>query len=342
MSEPRKRRSTGKVTLADVAKKAGVGSMTVSRALRTPDQVSEKLREKIQQVIDELGYIPNKAAGALASAESYSIALIVPSLLEKSCSMFIPSFQHRLNKAGYQLLLGYSDYSVDKEETLLSTFLESRPSGVVLFGGEHSKRTHQLLDSANIAVLEISEITSKPDFLNLGVDHFDIGKTCTKHLIEQGFSNVGFIGARGEHASLQRKLHGWQSAMIDNYLAPDHFLTTHEAPSSQLGAEGLARLLLRDSTLNALVCSHEEIAIGALFECHRRVVKVPTDIAIICLEGSTMAEHAYPSLTSAEIDYEHMGTRAAEKLINKIKGEPVDTITDIGFKLTRRASTAIN
>ncbi len=123
MSEPRKRRSTGKVTLADVAKKAGVGSMTVSRALRTPDQVSEKLREKIQQVIDELGYIPNKAAGALASAESYSIALIVPSLLDKSCSMFIPSFQYRLNKAGYQLLLGYSDYSVDKEETLLSTFL---------------------------------------------------------------------------------------------------------------------------------------------------------------------------------------------------------------------------
>ncbi|MEX0337367.1 LacI family DNA-binding transcriptional regulator, partial [Vibrio tubiashii] len=71
MSEPRKRRSTGKVTLADVAKKAGVGSMTVSRALRTPDLVSDKLREKIQQVVDELGYIPNKAAGALASAESY-------------------------------------------------------------------------------------------------------------------------------------------------------------------------------------------------------------------------------------------------------------------------------
>lgn len=122
MSETRKRRSTGNVTLADVAKQAGVGTMTVSRALRTPDLVSEKLREKIQQVVDELGYIPNKAAGALASAESYSIALILPSLVEKSCANFLPNFQHTLNKAGYQLLLGYSGYSVEQEEKLLCTF----------------------------------------------------------------------------------------------------------------------------------------------------------------------------------------------------------------------------
>ncbi|MGU3792920.1 LacI family DNA-binding transcriptional regulator [Vibrio diabolicus] len=342
MSEPRKRRSTGNVTLADVAKQAGVGTMTVSRALRTPELVSDKLREKIQQVVDELGYIPNKAAGALASAESYSIALIIPSLFEKACAHFLPSFQQALNKAGYQLLLGYSDYSIEQEEKLLSTFLESRPAGVVLFGSEHSQRTHQLLEASNTPVLEIAELSSKASYLNLGVDHFEVGKACTRHLIEQGFKNVGFIGARGNHSTLQRQLHGWQSAMIENYLIPDHFLTTHEAPSSQLGAEGLAKLLLRDSSLNALVCSHEEIAIGALFECHRRVLKVPTDIAIICLEGSSMGEHAYPSLTSAEFDYERMGTKAAEKLLHAIKGESEERPTSMGFKLKRRASTAIN
>ncbi|MDF5668288.1 LacI family DNA-binding transcriptional regulator, partial [Vibrio parahaemolyticus] len=170
MSEPRKRRSTGNVTLADVAKKAGVGTMTVSRALRTPELVSDKLREKIQQVVDELGYIPNKAAGALASAESYSIALIIPSLFEKACALFLPSFQQALNKAGYQLLLGYSDYSVEQEEKLLSTFLESRPAGVVLFGNEHSQRTNQLLEASNTPVLEIAELSSKASYLNIGVD----------------------------------------------------------------------------------------------------------------------------------------------------------------------------
>ncbi len=341
MSETRKRRSTGNVTLADVAKQAGVGTMTVSRALRTPDLVSEKLREKIQQVVDELGYIPNKVAGALASAESYSIALILPSLVEKSCAHFLPNFQHTLNKAGYQLLLGYSGYSVEQEEKLLCTFLEDRPAGVVLFGSHHSERTHQLLSSTNAHVLEIAELNSAARYMNIGVDYFEVGKLCTRHLIEQGFKNIGFIGARGNHSTLQKKLHGWQSAMIESYLTPDHFLTTHEAPSAQLGAEGLAKLLLRDSSLDALVCSHEEIAIGALFECHRRVLKVPSDIAIISLEGSSMAEHAFPSLSCAEYDYEKMGNRAAEKLLHAIKGDRFEAVTNLGFQLKRRASTLI-
>lgn len=342
MSEPRKRRSTGQVTLTDVAKQAGVGTMTVSRALRTPELVSDKLRDKIQKVIEDLGYIPNKAAGALASAQSYSIALILPSLLDKSCALFLPSFQQTLNKAGYQLILGYSDYSSEQEENLLSTFLESRPAGVVLFGREHSDRTHQLLSTANMPVLEFAELNKDARYLNIGVDHFDVAKEATRHLLDLGCKNVGFIGARGNHATLQRKLHGWQSAMIEHYLTPDHFLTTHEAPSSQLGAEGLAKLLLRDASLDALVCTHEEIAIGALFECHRRVLKVPTDIAIVCLEGSSMAEYAYPSLTCAEIDYERMGLKAAEKLIHAIKGERVTAISDIGYKLKRRSSSAIH
>lgn len=342
MSEPRKRRSTGSITLADVAKQAGVGTMTVSRALRTPELVSDKLREKIQQVVDELGYIPNKAAGALASAESDSIALIIPSVFEKACALFLPRFQQTLNKAGYQVLLGYSDYSIEQEEKLLTTFLQNRPAGVVLFGNEHSQRSSQLLRGFNAPVLEISEVSSNNNYLNIGVDHFEVGKSCTSHLIERGFNNIAFIGARGNHSTMQRKLQGWQSAMIENYLAPDHFLTTHEAPSSQLGAEGLAQLMLRDSNLNALVCSHEEIAIGALFECHRRVLKVPTNMAIISLEGSSMGEHAYPSLTSAEFDYECMGVQAAEKLLQAIKSEPVDQSTKMDFKLIRRASTAVN
>ncbi|MGL5335531.1 MAG: LacI family DNA-binding transcriptional regulator [Enterovibrio sp.] len=341
MSEIRKRRSTGSVTLADVAKQAGVGMMTVSRALRTPDLVSDKLREKIQQVVDELGYIPNKAAGALASAESHLIALILPSLVEKSCALFLPSFQHKLNKAGYQLLLGYSGYSIEQEEKLLCTFLEDRPAGVVLFGSYHSERTHQLLSCANAHVLEIAELNTSSQYMNIGVDYFDVAKECTRHLIEQGFKNIGFIGAMGTHSTLQKKLYGWQNAMIENYLAPDHFLSTHETPSAQLGAEGLAKLLLREPLLDALVCSHEEIAIGALFECNRRVLKVPGDMALICLESANMAEQAFPSLSGAEYDYEKMGQRAAEKLLCAIKGERFEAVTNLGFQLKRRASTQI-
>lgn len=136
MIKPRKRRSTGRVTLADVAKLANVGSMTVSRALRTPDLVSDKLRKQIQKAVDELGYIPNKTAGQLASGQSHSVAVILPSLTEKACTHFMTYYQQALNKLGYQLLLGYSNYSTKQEEELLSTLISSNPVAIVLFGSE--------------------------------------------------------------------------------------------------------------------------------------------------------------------------------------------------------------
>lgn len=102
----RKRRGTGRVTLQEVANFAGVGTMTVSRALRTPEQVSDKLREKIEQAVEELGYIPNRTAGALASGHSDTVAVLVPSLTDKASSRFMQSLQQVLNKMNSSYCLG--------------------------------------------------------------------------------------------------------------------------------------------------------------------------------------------------------------------------------------------
>ncbi len=121
MSEPRKRRSTGNVTLADVAKQAGVGTMTVSRALRTPELVSDKLREKFNK------WLMSSAISRTKPQGHSHLQKVIPSLLSfrhclKSMRAFLTKLQQALNKAGYQLLLGYSDYSIEQEEKLLSTF----------------------------------------------------------------------------------------------------------------------------------------------------------------------------------------------------------------------------
>ncbi|MCE0494487.1 LacI family DNA-binding transcriptional regulator [Vibrio salinus] len=340
MRQTRKRKGSGKVTIADVAKKAGVGSMTVSRALRTPELVSEKLREKIQQVIEELGYIPNKAAGALASGESKMIAVILPSLTDKACSLFLPGFQKKLNQQGYQLLLGYCDYSPELEEKLLSTFMQSRPDAIALFGSQHSETVHNLIASTETPVIEIAEFNNASRYHCIGANHFEIAKACTKHLLHRGCKNVGFIGARDHHSVLQNMLHGWQSALIENYLAPDHFLTAPETASFELGSDGLSKLLLRDPTLDALVCSHEEIALGVLFECQRKLIKVPQDLSIVCLNGSASCEHTYPRLSCARINYSEMGKKAGEQILSLLGGTVSQNMAiDVGFKLYRGSST---
>ncbi len=345
MSIPRKRKNTGKVTIADVAKKAGVGTMTVSRTLRTPERVSQSLQDKIHQAIDELGYVPNKAAGLLASAQSNTIALVFPSLTDSLCLQFLPAFQPLMTQNGYQLLLGYCDFSLQQEERLLTTFLENRPAGVVLFGSEHTQRTHQLLRALNVPVVEIADAemasqNSAPHYPAICVDHFALGKACTDHLIRCGYTNIGFIGARGEHQAMQQKLHGWQSALVSHYLAPDHFLTTPQAPSVQLGEQGLAKLLLRDASLDALVCSHEEIALGVLFECQRRLLSIPKDMGIMCLDGAALCRHSYPGISHAEINYPLMGKLAATTLLAQLQNASVAPLTQIDYRLSIHASSA--
>lgn len=140
MEKTRKRRNTGRVTLSDVANYAGVGSMTVSRALRTPEQVSDKLREKIEQAVETLGYIPNRAAGALASGHSDTVAVLIPSLTDKASSRFMQALQQILNKNEFQLLLGCHEYNQRKEAEILMTLLQSNPAAVVIFGSQLAEK----------------------------------------------------------------------------------------------------------------------------------------------------------------------------------------------------------
>ncbi|HEI2887584.1 TPA: LacI family DNA-binding transcriptional regulator, partial [Escherichia coli] len=132
MAITRKRRSTGKVTIADVAQLAGVGTMTVSRALRTPEQVSDKLREKIEAAVNELGYMPNLTASALASASSHTIAMVVPNLAEAGCTEMFAGLQHVLQPAGYQIILAESRHRLEQEEKLLETLLASNIAAAIL------------------------------------------------------------------------------------------------------------------------------------------------------------------------------------------------------------------
>ncbi|VTN10595.1 Gluconate utilization system GNT-I transcriptional repressor [Raoultella terrigena] len=171
MSLTRKRRSTGKVTIADVAQLAGVGTMTVSRALRTPEQVSDKLREKIEAAVQELGYMPNLAASALASASSRTIAMVVPNLAEAGCSAMFAGLQQVLQPAGYQIMLAESQHRLEQEEKLLETLLASNIAAAILLSVEHSDTVRHWLNNASIPVMEMGAMRADPIDMNIGIDN---------------------------------------------------------------------------------------------------------------------------------------------------------------------------
>ncbi|ECD9324674.1 LacI family DNA-binding transcriptional regulator [Salmonella enterica subsp. houtenae] len=318
MSIPRKRRSTGKVTIADVAQLAGVGTMTVSRALRTPEQVSDKLREKIEAAVHELGYMPNLAASALASASSHTIAMVVPNLAEAGCSEMFAGLQQILQPAGYQIMLAESQHRQEQEEKLLETLLASNIAAAILLSVEHSDTVRQWLKNASIPVMEMGAIRSDPIDMNIGIDNVAAMYELTEMLIQRGYQNIGLLCANQEQWIFQQHLHGWYKAMLRHHLSPNRVINAALPPNFSTGASQLPEFLLAWPELDALVCVSDELACGALYECQRRRIKVPDDLAVVGFGDSDVSRVCQPPLTTMAVPHRKIGSEAGQALLERL------------------------
>ncbi|RCU49198.1 MULTISPECIES: LacI family DNA-binding transcriptional regulator [Corallincola] len=338
MSSQRRRKGSGRVTLADIAAKVGVSKITVSRAIRTPDKVSESLRLKIQRCIDEQGYIPNRAAGALASSHSQTIALLVPSFSNTVFTEVVKGVDEVMLSEGYQVLIGHSGYSTLEEERLIETFLQYAVDGVILSGSQHTERARRMLTQANIPVVEMMELADNPLGVSVGFDQVQAGKAVTEYLIGKGHKTIGFAGARMDHRAQQR-LRGWREAMWQAGLSDD-LLITSQAPSSYaMGANLLAEFVQRWPDLDALFLCNDDLAAGALFECQRRNIRVPHDLAVIGFNDLPIAASTAPSLTTVATPRYEVGVRSAKELLRMLNEEEVsESRIDLGFEVKARES----
>lgn len=314
MEKTRKRKGTGRVTLQEVAQRAGVGSMTVSRALRTPDLVSAKLRAKIDQAIAELGYIPNSAAGILASGQSRTVAVVVPSLRDYASSVFLQSLQAALNDNGYQVVIGCHDYQAKREAEVLSTLLQSSPAALVVFGALNAEQAVELLANSALPVICAAGEDAYPFALNLQSNIGDAAYFLTEYLLRQGHQRIGYIGAQMGRKMQGQQLSGWSRAMLHHNYSAEQSITTPYVATMEFGRQAISDMLTRQPELEAVVCSHEAIALGVLFECQRRLIKLPGMLALACVEGSANCDQIHPSLTSLRIDYDKMAHEAAKRL----------------------------
>ena len=140
-------------TLADVARLAGVGESTVSRVLRNKGSVSQQTREKILKVAADLNYVPNRIAGTLASMTSKLVGIVIPSVGNTVVPEVLAGANQVLEDAGFQPVIGVSNYCPDREEALIESILSWRPSGLLVAGLEHTDRARAMLKSCGVRVV---------------------------------------------------------------------------------------------------------------------------------------------------------------------------------------------
>ncbi|WP_169389557.1 LacI family DNA-binding transcriptional regulator [Deinococcus aquatilis] len=341
-------RKRQRITIADVALRARVATMTASRALNRPEMVSDELRARVLQAAEDLNYIPDRAAGGLASGAGLALPVLVPTLHHSVYVQLLEGLEETLPEAGYQLLLGSTEYSREKEEKLVEVFLGWRPSGIILSGIDHSERTARLLRASGVPVVETMDLAEPeqaglPLDLNIGFSHYRVGEAVVEYLAACGYRQIAYAGTLTElDPRSVRRIRGFQNALKRLGL-PHHQIGRSDQPSSlAVGRDLLSGLLAEHPTLDAVFFANDELAAGALFECQRRGIKVPEDLAIMGFADEEIASHLNPALTTVRIPRREMGRLAADLLLARLGGQlgPQPPV-DVGFDIVQRATTRL-
>lgn len=339
ISSNSKSRASGRITLAAVAQRAGVATMTASRAISQPDMVSPALRARVEQAVAELGYVPNSAARALASAHSNVIVVLVPSLSNTVFAAVLSGIQDALDADQYQLLIGNTRYSDAAEEKLLGVYLQANPDGILLSGLQHSPKVEQMLASSRVPIVSMMDLAADPGRLSVGFSQFEAGLTMTRYLIDKGHRRIGFIGAQLDERTI-RRAEGYRKALQEADLADPRLEIMVGDPSSiALGAELLGRMLAQAPDCDAIFCCNDDLAHGAIYQCQRRGIKVPEQLAICGFNDLPASAWMNPSVTTMGTPRYRIGYEAATLLRTVIRGEkPAITQIDLGFTLMARES----
>ncbi|PXW22280.1 LacI family DNA-binding transcriptional regulator [Paraburkholderia caballeronis] len=322
------------IRITDVAALAQVSPITVSRALNNPEVVAPDTLRRIQQTVQQLGYVPNRLAGSLSSSKSRLIAAIVPTVSHSLFSTSIQAFSDAMSRAGYQVLLGLSGYSEDDELRVLDAALSRRPEGVLLVGVARTAPLRARLLSLQLPTVETWDTTDLPVDMLVGFSHYDIGVAVAQHFIARGWRRPAIVSANDARARARHD--GFLQTMARNGIADVADISVAPPSSVELGRASLTRILDARPDIDCVFCGSDLLALGVLGEARSRGIKVPDNLAVCGFGDLEFAAELRPALTSVRVDGKRIGTAAADCLIARLRGASAESNVDVGFTIVAR------
>lgn len=313
------------LTLRDVSEASGVSEMTVSRVLRNRSDVSQATREKVLRAAKQLGYVPNKIAGALASQRVNLVAVIIPSM----SNMVFPEVMTGINKVlentELQPVVGITDYLPEKEEKVLYEMLSWRPSGVIIAGLEHSEASRAMLRAAGIPVVEIMDTDGDPVDAVVGISHRRAGKEIGEAILKAGYKRIGFMGTKMplDHRA-RKRFEGMTQALAKGGIevADQEFYSGGSALAK--GREMTEAMLERTPDLDFLYYSNDMIGAGGLLYLIEKGYDIPAQIGLAGFNGVELLQGLPMKLATMDACRSEIGRRAAEIIVARTEDPNVE------------------
>ena len=333
-------RTTGRPTLAEVARLSGVSPITASRALRGISTVAPELVQKVKDAAAALGYVANPAARALASAQSQSVVVLIPSLSNQLFIETLEAIHDVMRPRGLEVLIGNFHYDVAEEENLIRNYLAYQPCGMLLTGFDRTEASQQMLAASGVPCVRMMELGGPDTATSVGFSQQQAGRAAARHLIERGRRRLGFIAAQLDPRVMQRA-DGFRQALDDAGLYDPALEMLAPQPSSiGLGGELFSQLLERHPEVDGLFFCNDDLAQGAILQALRQGIEVPGQVAMVGFNDLPASAHLVPRLTSIRTPRAAVGRQAAQALLALLDGKGGQPRTqDLGFELMVRESS---
>lgn len=309
------------LTLRDVSEASGVSEMTVSRVLRNRGDVSVATRERVLEAARSLGYVPNKIAGALASQRVNLVGVVIPSLSNMVFPEVLAGISETLDDTGLQPVVGVTNYSPEREETVIYEMLSWRPSGMIVAGLEHTEAARAMLAQAGIPIVEIMDIDGEAVDSAVGISHRRAGRQMAEAIIASGYRRIAFLGTMMPHDHRARKrLQGFEEALAKAglKLADQEFYSGGSALLK--GREMTEAVLKRSPDIDFLYYSNDMIGAGGLLYCLAQGIDVPGKVGLAGFNGVELLDGLPRRLATMDACRLEIGRRAAEIIAGKHAG----------------------
>jgi len=329
------------VTMADVARHAGVSRTTVSFVLsdRPSANIPEGTRARILDAVVALGYRPNAGARALAAQRTRLIGLITDVVTTPFGAGIIRGAQDRARLQGQSLLIASINGDPAVDEQAVEMMLEHRVEGLVCATGEHRSFNPpaSLTGVPTVLVHCFDEERRLPAIVP---DEVGGGYVATRRLTEAGHRRIGFINLDPQTVAARGRLQGYERALREAGIEPDGSLVRNGHATADGGYQQAVALLDSDNPPTAIFCGTDRMAMGAYDAVKERGLAIPRDVAVVGFDDQeVIAGYLRPGLTTVALPFEEMGARAVEMLGSQAPEQPTATgVVTVDCPLVERSS----
>jgi LacI family transcriptional regulator, galactose operon repressor len=313
------------VTIRDVARRAGVSAMTVSRVINGSARVHPETRRRVEDSIAELGYVPSRLARGLTRQKTGTLALIVPDVANPFFTLIVRGAEDVARRNGYRLILCDTRADLTIEREVIEEMIAHRVEGIAIAPVSDRSRPH--LERLRSFGIQFVLVDRTVEGVEQDVVHGDNGggaRRLVQHLLDLGHRRIGLIVESDDVSTARDRHQGYRDALKDAGLDVDQTLIVQAPADPEGGLHAMRRLLELDDPPTAVFGVNNLVALGAIEAVREHGLEVPDDVALVCFDDIEHASRLYPFLTVMAQPAETLGTIGTQLLVDRIEGRAAD------------------